>query len=281
MFNYQAIFKVLPILLVATGLFLVAAQHSATAQPDQDPLSLFEEAEEVLRAKMVGVARNYVGISAGIGLPENEFASVYHEDEAGFARAGFLCSIDGAYLIFRNIGVAGTIARYSNGIKKDGFTKNVLYQLPPSATGAGTGKKWRNTLFAVGPTISLPEDKLVLDLRLLLGATFTNVPALNFTGMYNDAPLTVTRAGTKKLSPLWMLGASVSYPVPIFNDLDFLYHVRAFAKAEFISAAPKITLTNQTTSVDYTVHTQRTYKQTVGVFALAIGLRYEFGYADE
>ncbi len=72
---------------------------NAMAQKKNNPISLFEETEQEFKAKMVGVARNYVGFSIGFSLPDTKYGGITSSNDSGFAKNGWTLSADGAYLL--------------------------------------------------------------------------------------------------------------------------------------------------------------------------------------
>jgi hypothetical protein len=233
----------------------------------QNNSGLFEESDAKMRAKMVGVARNSVGISMGINLPDNEFASIYDDELGGYANNGFVFSVDGNYLLLRNIGLAASFSMYSNNINNNAYLKTSLQRLPNGSEGSLTATKWRNSLVAVGPCISLPEKKVVFDLRLLLGLVHTASPEFHFEGSYEGNSIVEIRNKVTTVSPVFVFGGMLAYPLSTAN----LYNWSIFTKAEIIAASPNIKVGYTVQSDNYSVTSIHQYEQIVGTFALAIG----------
>ena len=259
-----------------TFFFCLLFCMTAFAQRKNTPISLFEESEQEFKAKMVGVARNYVGFSAGLSLPDTKYGGITHSNDSGFAKNGWLISADAAYLLFRNVGVAGTLTMYGNGLKTAAYEQDILRQLPNETIGNLSKSKWLNFITAVGPTVSLPEGKVVLDLRFLVGLTYTKTPNFDFNGTSNELPIHIYQAKTNGFAPTFIIGTSMSYPIVAID-----YDLRFFAKGELIASSSKIETVQTINSDEYNVTTNRNYRQATGIFSLAVGLRYEFGYAEQ
>ncbi|MGB0839255.1 MAG: hypothetical protein ACPGXL_03890 [Chitinophagales bacterium] len=257
--------------------FLLASSTNLVfAQGKEDiPLSLYEGSKKDMQKKLSGKARNFVGFSVGANLPQGEFVSVFDEERAGYAQTGLTASLAGSYLVYKNIGVQATLGMHRNNIVADEYEGYLLERLPDNALGALTTSAWKNIYFAVGPNISLPEDKVTFDLHLLFGLSFVQSPELNFAGTYNeDIIITDIRESASAVSFLSSLGGSVSFPLPML-DKDF----KAFVKGEFVSTAPKLTINHVADGELYKVSSQEVFQQPVSVFSISAGLRYEFGYA--
>ncbi len=251
-------------------------QEKAKKTKKEDlPLSFYEDTEAALRDKMVGVARNFVSFGLGVALPEGNFGSSFDDQLSGYARNGFLMSVDGAYVFRRNVGVGGTFSTSIYGIKKKDLEGNLISQFPNGTTGSLSSGKWTSTVFAVGPYLALPENKVTLDLRVLLGMMFTRSPKANFDGMYEDVPATYTRTGDLGVSPTLIIGLGVSYPIP--NLPDF----RMFAKGEYMGGRPRFKFEQNTLAKGYEVNSNLNQRQSTGNFGLSIGVKYEFGYAKD
>ncbi|MGB1207518.1 MAG: hypothetical protein ACPG5B_17850 [Chitinophagales bacterium] len=249
---------------------------TAFAQRKNTPISLFEETEQEFKAKMVGTARNYVGLSIGFSLPDTKYGGITHSNNSGFAKNGWIFSADAAYLLFRNVGLAGTLTLYGNGIKTAAYEQDILRQLPNEITGSLDKNKWFNFFTAIGPTISLPEGKVVLDLRLLVGLTYTKSPTFDFNGTSNNLPIRIYQAKTYGFAPTLIIGASMSYPIVAVD-----YDLRLFAKGELIASGSRLKTSQIISSDEYNINNNRNYRQATGIFALTVGVRYEFGYAKQ
>ena len=249
---------------------------TASAQKKNNPISLFEETEQEFKVKMVGVARNYVGFSVGFSLPDTKYGGITNSNDSGFAKNGWLLSADAAYLLFRNAGLAATITTYGNGLKTTAYEQDILRQLPHETVGTLSKSKWFNFMAAVGPTVSLPEGKVVLDLRFLVGLAYTKSPNFNFNGISNELPINISQAKASGFAPTFVIGTAVSYPIVAID-----YDLRFFAKGELIASSSKLHTSQNISSDEYNMITSRTYRQATGIFSIAVGLRYEFGYAEQ
>ncbi len=262
------------------GLFFTISTALGQEKPKKTkkedlPLSFYEDTEAALRDKMVGVARNYVSFGLGVALPEGNFGSSFDDQLSGYARNGILLSVDGAYVFRRNVGVGGTFSTSFYGIRKKDLESNLRAQFPEGTEGSLTSGKWSSTVFAVGPYLALPENKVTLDLRVLLGMMFARSPKVNFDGMYEEVPATYSRTGDLGVSPTLIIGVGVSYPIP--NLPDF----RVFAKGEYMGGRPRFKFSQATLAKGYEVQSDLNQRQSTGNFGLSVGVKYEFGYAKD
>ncbi len=241
------------------------------------PLSFYEETENAMKAKMVGVARNFVSVGIGVALPESSFGSSYDDLLSGYAKNGFQLSFDGAYVVERNVGFSGTFTLYTNGIKKIDYERNLMNRLPSDVTdGVLKTGRWMNVLLAAGPYIALPEDKVTLDLRLLVGLAVTRMPQITMNGLYGEESILYIREKALGASPALIIGVGVSYPLEMWS-----YDFRVFGKGEYIGAKPSFKFTEFTDSSSYKINNQIKYNQTTGNFNLTFGIKYEFGYVED
>lgn len=258
-------------------LIIVALSWTLLSYGQGRPMTFYEEERADFQKKMVGTARHYVGVHLGSAMPESAYSSSWELERAGYAKTGVNIGIDGTYLLQKNIGLSATLSTYSNPIKLEDYSINVLRELPESVDITEmTTKRWRNTFLAVGPTISLPEKKVTFDLRCLVGLLVTKSPAIALTGMYSDSLIKIEREKTRGVSPTLVLGGTLSYPIPVGTGFDF----RAFVKGEYIGASPKLNFKQAITGKDLNIESAYKGKQPVSVFSLSVGIRYDFGYSS-
>lgn len=263
------------IILLIIGFYTNA--HAQSAKGKRNPMSFFEEVEADAKLKRITEARNYISLSLGLVLPETEFGSVLRTDRAGYAKAGLSVSFDGGYLLYKNYGISATLYTYRNAINGTQLFKDVLQLTNENTVSSQSinAERWRNTLAGIGPYISLPENKVSLDLRLLFGLMFTRSPEVNMSGTLQNGSVLYSRASSRGISGAFLFGASLSYPISIPYDL------RGFIKAEFIGASPQLSFEENVSSTDYNVNVTFSHRQPVGIFTLSVGIRYELGYASD
>lgn len=236
------------------------------------PMTIYEESEKEINAKLVGIARNYIGVSGSVALPEGRYASSRFDDNAGFAATGFSVNIEGAWLLLRNAGLGFSLLYNQNAIDKGAYIAGVQERLGGKAVGSITHKSWQNYAFLLGPTVSLPEDYLSFDLRVLFGVLATQAPTVTYNGSINGQLLTDTKEGATGIGFAYNIGASLSYPLPGRK-------YRVFMKADYLGSHPEIAFTHTTQSKFFNSSNQIKYNQAVSNFIIGLGLRHEFGYA--
>lgn len=258
------------ILLIIIYLFSFFSIQNANAQKDR-PATLYEESDNFIWQQMTPRARNFISFSLGLALPEGSYANSLQGTRSAFARTGLLLAIDGVYLRWRNIGIGGTLTTYFNGVDKTAYKQALNNRLPSNSEGLVSAGAWSNMVLAAGPHIVLPDKKLTFDVRLLIGLSINHAPTFTFEGTHNESLITDVRSGGWGASPALVIGASLAYPVP--NT----YSLKAFLKAEYLGASPSFGRKHITESPRYQLISEGRSRQSVSIFTIAIGLRYEFG----
>ncbi len=258
------------IILLTTFLWSVILVY---AQPT-DPATLYEQSEQRLREQKGYVPEHSISFALGWAMPDGAYGSIFASEKGGFARTGLLFSVDGTKVLreYKNYGLAGTLAFYTNRTDAEGYKSSVLRRLPTGTDGEVSVGRWSTAVVAAGAFAALREKKIILDLRALLGMSLVRAPAMSFTGTYNNSPITDMRGGTTSLRPTLIAGIGLSYPVP------FWYDWRLFVKAETILVRAKLSTMQLTDSDDYILESIIKQKQNSGIFSISLGLRYEFWY---
>ncbi len=256
-------------------LLLVCPCNDLFGQRKDDPLSLFEESGSGVQARMVGVARKHISIYGGLSLPEGFYSAFMEDSPAGYANTGYAVGIDGSFPMFRNLGVAFTASHYANSIREEEYLTTLAHRLPTGTSGELTTDPWRHYFLAAGPYISLPEKKVTLELRTLIGATYANAPEISFEGQDAENNTVIDRREkASAFAPTFVFGGSVSYPI--------WQSWAAFIKADFIFASPKLNTTHVTQSdAGFLISSVERYNQSVNVFVIGLGTRFEFGYSKD
>jgi hypothetical protein len=123
--------------------------------------------------------KSYIGVFGGLSTPTGQFSNsdygeIYHENnKAGYAKNGITFGIDGAYYIYKNLAIAGTVSYQDQGqlSAKDvqnlsaGFTDGFAVD---NSTVTAT-KRYKNLNVLVGPQYSFVFSKFIVDVRAVAG----------------------------------------------------------------------------------------------------------------
>lgn len=257
----------------------ISSIFSAIAQNEPNPLSLFEKDEQKMRDDLVGVARHYIGINTGLALPESDFGSSFEKDPAsGYAKSGLNLNIEGAYLLFRNVGIAAAAGYMRNPIDVASYlTDSELYNGVSSLGAQFNGNVWENIYAGIGPYISLPEKRLTLDMKFLLGAQYRF--ATRWESLLQDEAgnlvSTDIRQTKNSLGAMYMLGVSLGVKIPKTNNW------RIAAQAGYMGNISRLSETRSISSEGYWSVQQGKYWQNMGAFLLGMVLKYEWGYSQK
>ncbi len=130
---------------------------------------------------LVSNKRGYIGVTVAPSFPVGDFASnnVTGNDKAGYAKTGFSYSLDFGYKLGKRWGIS---ACWKNGINsvdeaafektfKDYFGGNWNVSTDPYKFGA----------ILVGPMVTFPQPKVDVDIRLLFGYGYAELPSIDVT----------------------------------------------------------------------------------------------------
>ena len=251
-------------------LLLVCAANMVAAQQSKRPMSLYEQTWAGYEGQQAGGARSFAEVSTGIVLPGNSFGSVNANQQSGYAKNGFMVSVGGAAMVYKNLGIGATIAHFTSAVHAGNYLQNAMQQLPEMVSGKVEAQNWRNTMLAAGPVIMIPQNRVMLDLYLQAGMIRGNSPEVVFTGSDGENQLLQVQHAAQATAVAALGGMRLSYSLPQMHRL------RVVAKADFMGAAP--VFNNRTTTVwnNTKAETRHQDRQSLGSVALSVGLRYEF-----
>lgn len=258
-------------------LFLLPNLH-AFCQKNVSPSTFYEDDDQVIRKKMLGIVQNWMAVSVGVSLPNNEFGSVLEKDPAGYAKTGICIDLDAAIYLTRKLGLSATVGAYQNKVLKQYYLNNIYKSVPFLLTDRNfDADKWINAYAALGPIITLEENKIALDLRFLGGMMYTKLPEIKYEGSFPSSPsnietLNIYRTSDNNFSAVFIFSGALNY------SLSKTYKTKMYIKAQYIGASPKLSSTKTIQSQDYEIVSHQNQKQPVGVFNIGIGFKYDLGY---
>lgn len=239
-------------LFILSFLLIVCFQKTLDAQVTR---SVIKEAE------VVDVSNSYIGAFFGVSVPIDQFSSNKLKENSGFAKSHIKINVDGAYVIARNLGVAGSLGYFVNGNNSVDYFSQFKENFTPDEN-AITSSQWRNTYFAVGPFFSLPESKLYFDGRALIGVNRTRTPLLRLRGDTD-----ITRFSEKVWSPAIIVGFGVGYRITP--------QWRLVLQSEYFTAAPKLSAEHTIIENNFEQNTKNSYRQRITHFALSLGMQLD------
>lgn len=252
-------------------LFLLFISMALFAQGNQ-PMSMYENTWSEKQAELPPKARHYLQLTMGLALPGNTYSAGTPDQESGYARTGFNGQLSGGYLLSKNVGWGATLGRYTSPISTDAYKQNILFQLPAEDSHVNYiwTQNWQNTIFTTGPFVSIIQQRVLLDLYAQAGVLQSRMPKIVVSGFDSEDNFLHIRQSGLTPSFAFLTGASIGYLLPKF------YRLRLMAKADFIGATPMFNRQTDIFTTNLHAQTKGHYSQSVGVFSLSVGLRYEF-----
>jgi|GEM_PF-919773 len=169
---------------------------------------------------------NYTGISMGVSVPLGDFASVDSANrQAGYGQSSFFLAFDGAYLFSPYMGVCGIFSFANTTLNTGRLKENIKARirndypdlvLPEESYISYNLGVWNQIRIHAGPQVSLPFNRLSIDIRVLGGISFILAPS-NELYFYNKETSQQFRtiSDTKQTVALgYTLGGGLRYLTP-------------------------------------------------------------------
>lgn len=244
----------------------------ASLAQNNQPMTMYEKSWSEDRDESIPKARHYLQLTIGLALPGNTYSAGTPDQESGYARTGFNGQLSGGYLLSKNVGWGATLGRYTSPISTDAYKQNILFQLPAEDSHVNYiwTQNWQNTIFTTGPFVSIIQQRVLLDLYAQAGVLQSRMPKIVVSGFDSEDNFLHIRQSGLTPSFAFLTGASIGYLLPKF------YRLRLMAKADFIGATPMFNRQTDIFTTNLHAQTKGHYSQSVGVFSLSVGLRYEF-----
>jgi len=238
-------------------------------------LNLFGQAAEeneriIFIPKIVGISETYLGFTAGISLPSDDFGRVQAQTPSGYAQLGFKASLDGAFIFFRNAGLGWTFGHSINALNENAYIREVEHRLPTGSnvTGVFATDSWTNTYLLIGPYMSLPEDQFMLDFGMYAGLAYAKFPETKFEGSLDGNTLTNLERSDQAISPAFYFQIAMNRYIK--------ENFRVFIKGEMLFTRPEFRKIVETTSENFELYSIQDEKQSVGFLGIGAGVAYEF-----
>jgi len=228
----------------------------------------------VLTMQAQDKAKNYLGFSVGSTFATGDFASTETgtlnnwNNTAGFAKTSFMVGAEGAYYFLPKLGVVGTINFSDHGrfetadVKKLGDSYTDAFAVDES-TVKTTGR-YRSLTVMAGPQLSLPFNKLTIDIRAM-GGLLTSLSSPEITVLLEDqTDATFTQKSSSASAFGWSAGAGLRYALS--DKLGLMFRADYFS-----SEGVKIENTNRANDAGRLVT-----KQPMLWINTTIGIAYSF-----
>jgi len=122
----------------------------------------------------VQYAKSYMSIMGGISTPTGDFKKTdYYNNNAGFAKRGTSFSLEGAYYVYKNLGIGLTASFQDNGELSTADAQTLANgyntQLIKDQSTVTAVNRYHNINIMAGPQYSFGYKKFTLDLRAQAG----------------------------------------------------------------------------------------------------------------
>jgi hypothetical protein len=219
---------------------------------------------------------SYWDITGGVSIPSGQFANsnygeLYHENnQAGFAKTGYVIGLDGAWYIHKsNWGVAATVSYQDQGqlSASDAHALAAGYQ---DAFGTDLGQatshgRYQNLNVLIGPQYSFLFSKLTVDVRASVGVVKSfSTPEIDI--VVTDGGIPHSFAQLSSTASGFAYGGSADLRYKLSKKLGIVL------KENYV-ASPGIAITN-TGRVNNAGRLDT--KQPISVFQTALGLNFGF-----
>lgn len=207
-----------------------------------------------------------ISISAGIAIPVNHYAGKTNFDKSGYAKLGWMVQGDGSIALNGNIAAAVNLGAFNNPIDKTKLLQQRyagLLEENMSDTNLET-EAWQQYFITVGPSISLPEEYLVLQVKPMIGVLYSQ--GANWTYNLNGESLNYSRDAA--------LGLAYNFKVAFHFRLTDPF--RIVAETGVLGAAPSFTQSQEVQSSSEVWDASWDSQQAINIFSLNLGFGIEF-----
>jgi hypothetical protein len=168
---------------------------------------------------------NYMSLCFVGNSPIGNFSSNKNLLTDGFAKTGFGGEYSGAYFFSKYIGVGGNIKYISNTVDDNAVKQLLVDEIPDdfpvenAQFGIGL---WKQVSFVGGPYISLPMEKISLDVFTLIGLNIIMPPEMRVSATIDDE-IFERSLSVQSINYAFDLGIALRY------HIDERYSIRLFS----------------------------------------------------
>ncbi|WP_080054244.1 outer membrane beta-barrel protein [Spirosoma aerolatum] len=207
----------------------------------------------------------FVEVFGGINTVSGNFSQAdYSNASSGFAKAGYVLGVQGAFFFGGNLGLGVTLSQSDYGVNTmalaDGYREDFDVD---EATVASKHYKFNNLL--VGPYYSFAFGRVTLDLRGLVGISAATLPALR-VALEDQSTFTQNKATATGFA--YQVGAGLR--VPIVKNLGLSL------RADYANTKPKFVVAYDNIN-NSSGRTITGYNQPVSNINGTLGIFYQFG----
>ena len=118
--------------------------------------------------------KSYFGFFGGVSNPIGDFkSSDYNNNKSGFAKKGLTYGLDGAWYVYKNLAVGGSITYQDNGelnqANADSLAAGYTKSFSADQTTVTATKRYQTVNILLGPQYTFTRGKFLLDLRASAG----------------------------------------------------------------------------------------------------------------
>ena len=196
-----------------------------------------------LRQKTTNQRGHFISTSISLSLPVGDYKSTEisenSPDSIGAAKDGFLYAFDVGLMLDRNIGLSMGFGFFHHRMDNQFINSSFRANSAGNAINATTGK-WKSNYVLIGPIVSFPSEKTMVDVKFRAGNVTTKEPGYKLTTDSSDVRIeTYQNVPTTSKSLLINVGLSVRRKVSrnwgfTFN-IDYLYHESQFDPSNAIN----------------------------------------------
>jgi outer membrane protein W len=217
----------------------------------------------------------------GVSVPLSDFASTDINNEgAGYAQSSFFLSFDGAYLFSPYIGINGMFSFANNTLNTTKVKENLKIRIkeqypdliiPDELYISYNLGVWNHIGLQIGPQVTLPMERLNIDLRALGGLSFILPPSdeLYFYNTETGQEFRTISDNKEAVSWGYTLGVGFRY---YMSDKYILRFVCDYTYTEAV-----IEISNNFTEAGLLPDiTHTNYTQAMGAIHVGLGIGYHF-----
>lgn len=264
-------------------LFLLSFCTNMRAQKEELPETLFEGNWQQVQKRSQNVPRHSIDMGIHLALPQGTFGGTTLDERSGYAGTGFGFQVAASYQTRKHWGLGGLLQWTQNPLQQMAYLADLSERLPNGTlsaainetsnnnTNTNTAKAWQQALLAVGTCFSFAETNLILDLRLMVGASMLQLPAYYYELPLQNDIFTDSRTANKNIRPAFVMGVSIHRPLG--------KHWAVGVHANYIGTSTAIDVVQTISAPNYWLQTRNKGVLGVHQVCLSAGMRYQLGYA--
>jgi len=209
--------------------------------------------------------RGFIGVSLGPSIPTGDYSSnSITNRRAGFARTGATFNINFHYKFSKYIGIAAISTGNAHPLNEEEHVKTFQWIDP--------ALRWElNTdLWSVGGTLggillSFPAGFMDIDLKGLIGFSYSELPEMRVTGSSDTFYETVIQRSSSASSPALNLGTNFRFAISDNWSLTF--------NIDYFITNPEFNIKTET---NFAIQKEFTIKRNISMLNLSFGAGYRF-----